>query len=160
MSTLLYCEVLRIGTLTYIFLAFHSEKTWTEGSLFLTVKCIIHTLERRVFPPHPTAYAGLKFSPLVLVWGWGGGGTVGMWRQLRRVSHRACALLWETVRRWFFIFSYKTDNTCTDTIFKESLPAGPVLQAPRPLSKGNSCFWFCVDASRVILQYRYMLFKI
>lgn len=46
-----------------------------------------------------------------------------------------------------------------DTIFKESLPAGTVLQTPRPLSKDNSCFWFCMNASRVTLQYRCMLFK-
>lgn len=65
-----------MGTLTYI--SSPSTRRRPElrvqlGSLFLTAKCIIHTLECRAFPPHPTTYADLKFSALVLVWGsvWG-----------------------------------------------------------------------------------------
>lgn len=75
-------RVLRIGALTYI--SSPSTRRRPElrvqlGSLFLTVKCIIHTLECRAFPPHSTTYASLKFSPLVLVWGSVSGDTVGTW---------------------------------------------------------------------------------
>lgn len=66
------------------------------------------------------------------------------------MSHSAYAPAVENILRWLFIFNYKTGNT-QHHIQRKPL-ASPVLQTPWPLSKGNSCFWFCVHAFRVILH--------